>query len=209
MDDGTVNIVHGSRGGSSRGGGFFSGGFGGGGGRSKRKRRLKRIRAYEAQQRQQAQAARERLAREQAVAAQQVFIATQSELYASTLQRLDLADRQARQQLATQLDGEVADVALTVRGSFTVPGAIEFSREKNAVEQLLANKRGELSVQRQRANGFFPGDPLQRSLQQYLERLQQAGAARDYLQWASAYTAALDAQRLETAIAQLSEPRKR
>lgn len=198
------------------GGDGFSGGFGG----SSRKRAKKRARA-------RAEAIAKRRAEQQAAAeaVRQEQLAAQATARAAARRQWEEHFSQAQQAARATIDqhyaqhlasvGETLKAELgTVRQYPPSDGSERWqlhliTRQRWAVEQLIAAKTAQFQSKTQQALSFDGQDPLPRSLQDYAERLAHQDSSESFQQlhqaWEAAYVAAHEAQLLCEAIRQLTE----
>jgi hypothetical protein len=197
MDNGSVNIVHGNIAHTTQSNGFFTIGGGGGflgSGSAGRRRRAKRIRALEQQR------------REAAVAVHQQTIATQTLQYESFRNALDAEHLSRRTVLDQVIQAELNNIHPLVRVDREAPGSFAILKDKASVDHLLTVKKNELQAQTARANEFFGDSALNKTTQDYLNRLQELGStANAHQSWASSYDAAQAAQTLTEVIRRLSD----
>ena len=198
------------------GGGGFSGGFGG----SSRKRAKKRARARAeaiAKRRSEQQAAAEAAYQQQLAAqaaaqaeAHRQWVAHFSQTQQATQATIDRHYAAQRQNVGQALKTELE----AVRRYPAYDGSERWqlhliTRERQVVEEMIAAKTAELQRQAQMARAFDGQDPLQRTAQDYAQRLAQQGTSQAFQQlhqaWEAAYLAAQDAQLLSEAIRQLTE----
>lgn len=196
MDDGTVNIVHGNISHTTQSNGFFTIGGGGGfsGGSAGRRRRAKRIKALEQHR------------REVAIAAQNQTIATQTHQYESARNALEAEHSSRRTTIDHVIQAELNSTHPLIRLDLNNPGSFSILREQASVDQLLAIKNAELQTQTARANAFFGSEPLNKTVQDYLNRFHELGSTVNAHQlWASSYDAAQSAKTLVETIRRLTE----
>ncbi len=197
MDNGTVNIVHGNIAHTTQSNGFFTIGGGGGfsgGGSSGRRRRKKRLQAQE------------KARREQAIAARNQTIATQTHQYESTRNTLEAEHASRRGLIGQHIQAELNAGPPSASLTSSIPGAYPILSAQDRVNRLLTNKTAELQAQISRANAFFGSDPLNKSTQDYLNKLHALGSTANAHQlWTSSYEAAQSAKTLTEAIRLLTD----
>lgn len=197
MDNGTVNIVHGNIAHTTQSNGFFTTGGGGGfsgGSSSGRRRRKKRLKAQE------------QVRREQAIAARNQTIATQTHQYESTRNTLEQEHESRRRVIGQHIQAELEAVLPSTNLTSSIPGDYSIRRDQDIVNRLLARKTAELQAQTARANAFFGSDPLNKSTQDYLNKLHALGSTANAHQlWTSSYEAAQSAKTLTETIRLLTD----
>lgn len=226
---GTINITHGSPAPErANAGGFFTLGSGGGfglGGSSSR-RRNRRIRARQqakhaaknadAQRKALAQAAAEQQARANAmVHAQAQAAAAQAQLKAAQAANFHNAAAQAAAQHAASQQDPIKQIEQELRqqpqstASSKTPGMTGLLRELDRVERLLASKVSELDALTEQANAFYGSNPLDKSVGDYLARLEQLAVSSPEAdsRWRQAYAFGLRAQAQQQLINQLRHDR--
>ncbi|NBA93414.1 hypothetical protein GUY40_00280 [Pseudomonas sp. R5(2019)] len=191
MSEGYVNIVHGSSS-SSGSGGFFGNAFTRPG-RSSRKRRMRRLRA------------REQARQQQAIAAQQQIIRARIQSFEAARQRLDQRHAADLADSANRLQAELDALRPPEHVLSDVPGVYSILREKNVVDQLIAQKQQALQAVLPTAHSFYPGDPQGKSTEQYLAAYNALSAAGvdAFQRWHDAYVASQAAQQLNEALQSL------
>ncbi|MEE1922218.1 S-type pyocin domain-containing protein [Pseudomonas sp. 148P] len=198
------------------GGGGFSGGFGG----SSRRRAKKRARARaeaiakrRAEQQAAADAAHQQQLAAQAAAqaeAHRQWVAHFSQTQQATQATIDRHYTAQRENVGQALKTELE----AVRKYPAYDGSERWqlhliTRERQVIEEIIAAKAAELQRKTQMALAFDGQDPLQRTAQDYAQRLAQQGSSQAFQQlhqdWEAAYIAAQEAQLLSEAIRQLTE----
>ncbi len=198
------------------GGGGFSGGFGG----SSRKRAKKRARAraeaiakHRAEQQAAADAAHQQQLAAQAAAqaeAHRQWVVHFSQTQQATQATIDRHYTAQRENVGQALKTELEAVRKYPAYDDSERWQLHLlTRERQVIEEIIATKSAELQRKTQLARAFDGHDPLQRSAQDYAQRLAQQGSSDAFQQlhraWEAAYIAAQDAQLLSEAIRQLTQ----
>jgi hypothetical protein len=226
---GTVNITHGPPAPErANAGGFFTlgsgGGFGFGGSSSRRRNRRIRARQQakqaaknaDAQRRTEAQAVAEQQARSNAmVHAQAQAVAAKAQLKAAQTANFHNAATQAAAQYTASRQDPIKQIEQELRqqpqstASSKTPGMTGLLRELDRVERLLASKLSELDALTEQANAFYGSNPLDKSVGDYLARLEQltVSSAEADPRWSQAYAFGLRAQAQQQLVDQLRHDR--
>lgn len=217
MDDGNVNITHGSRSSRNSGLNFSTGGITGPGiasAKKIRRRKEARLRQQQAQaQAAQAQAQHEREQQEQqlheqAVVAQQALRLLNTQRFNDASSALDHAHLTKLAQGEQQLQHELETLPITTAVPPEQAHLYVAIREQQAINELLARKNEELEFLRNRAQAFYADSPLGKPTQAFLDTLDaQGNTEQAFERWHSSYDEALAAQRLEHSIARLLDYR--
>jgi hypothetical protein len=209
-----------SGGGSSWNFGFGGNGGGGGssgfGGRSNSRRRRLHLAAQaqrQAQARAQVQREQEIAAQNQAIAARQQMIATQTQQFHTTKTAIDdyygLRSKNLEQQHRAEV--RAARKAHDPKFSGSSWPLYIVKKEKAEIDGLLAQKMLELQLNNAQASSFYGSDPLTRSIEDYLNKLNELQAhnsatANDIqTSWERSYRAAKTALELADSVQFLTE----
>ncbi|VVN04746.1 S-type pyocin domain-containing protein [Pseudomonas fluorescens] len=205
-----------SGGGSGSGGNFggnrvgASGAFSGPSQKTKEARRRVKQEYLQAEEQKRIQAQADALqAQEQArLQSRQQQLAGMAQRHDAIRVELDRSFATRAEQLAPSLEREITEARRPPRKDSSERWQLYLiTKEKNAIDGLIASKTAELNTKNAAARAFDGHDPLSRSANDYLARLDQFGQALDagHQSWENAYSAAHEARWLLAQINTLTD----